>query len=393
MDQIEHYLEDKMPEMNSMLEQLVNIDSGSYDKEGVDQVGSIIQKKFEELGMYVKVHRQADYGNHLEVKSEEGADPKIIIIAHMDTVFPKGAAEKRPYTVIGDKAYGPGVSDEKSSHVAVLYALKALKESGSDAYKNVHIIFNSDEEIGSESSKPIISEAAKGKCYSLVVESGRPNDGVVTERKGVGRFIYDVKGKSAHAGVEPERGRSAIAELAHKVIKLQQLNDFEQGISVNVGLISGGVSSNTVAPNAKAEVDVRVKNDRQAKEVTAEVGEIAAEHTVEGTTTELTGSIERPPMEKVDGTEELMDAIRSVGKDLGMDITEVSTGGGSDASYTSTEGVPTVDGMGPLGEYSHSETDEYVDLATFPKRTALLAETIAKLSKSVPGTSRDSAHP
>ncbi|RFU60242.1 M20 family peptidase [Bacillus sp. V59.32b] len=377
---METYLEGKMPEMNSLLEKIVNIDSGSYHKEGVDKVGSIIRKEFEDIGMYVKVHRETEFGNHLEIKGSEKSEPKIIIIAHMDTVFPVGEAEKRPYKIIGDKAYGPGVSDEKASHVSVLYALKALKEKGSDAYKNVHLIFNGDEEVGSRTSKVIIKEAAEGKDFSLVVESGRPDDGVVTERKGVGRFIFDVKGKSAHAGVEPERGKSAIEELAHKVIMLQNLSDYEQGLSVNVGLIDGGTSSNTVAPEAQAQVDVRVKNMKQAEEITGKITKIALDEKVTGTETELTGRIGRPPMEKVEGTDKLLNVIKAAGKELGMSIREVSTGGGSDAAYTSTEGVPTVDGMGPLGEFSHSDTDEYVDLKSFPKRTALLAKTIERLS-------------
>ncbi|CAH0344537.1 M20 family metallopeptidase [Bacillus sp. CECT 9360] len=380
MDQIETYLEGKMPEMNSLLEKIVNIDSGSYHKEGVDKVGAIIRKEFEDIGMYVKVHRETEFGNHLEIKGSEKSEPKIIIIAHMDTVFPVGEAEKRPYKIIGDKAYGPGVSDEKASHVSVLYALKALKEKGSDAYKNVHLIFNGDEEVGSRTSKVIIKEAAEGKDFSLVVESGRPDDGVVTERKGVGRFIFDVKGKSAHAGVEPERGKSAIEELAHKVIMLQNLSDYEQGLSVNVGLIDGGTSSNTVAPEAQAQVDVRVKNMKQAEEITGKITKIALDEKVTGTETELTGRIGRPPMEKIEGTDKLLNVIKAAGKELGMSIREVSTGGGSDAAYTSTEGVPTVDGMGPLGEFSHSDTDEYVDLKSFPKRTALLAKTIERLS-------------
>ncbi|WP_264737597.1 M20 family metallopeptidase [Cytobacillus firmus] len=381
MNQYEAYLEDKMPEMMNLLEELVNIDSGSYHKEGVDKVGAVLRKEFEDLEMDVLVHRESEYGDHLEIKAEKDSDPKIIIIAHMDTVFPEGEAEKRPFKMIGDKAYGPGVSDEKASHVSVLYALKLLKERGSDAYKNVHLIFNSDEEIGSRKSKAIIKEASIGKKFSLVVESGRPDDGIVTERKGIGRFIFDVKGKSAHAGVEPERGRSAIDELAHKVVKLHDLNDYERGLSVNVGLIDGGISSNTVAPDAEAQVDVRVKNMEQAKEITAKITEIAEEEEVQGTETSLSGKIGRPPMEKVAGTDKLIEEIKAAGEELGMSIREVSTGGGSDAAYTSTEGVPTVDGMGPLGEFSHSETDEYIDLKTFPKRTALLARTIERLSR------------
>lgn len=374
------YLQSKKQEMIDLLETIVNTDSNSYDKEGVDQVGSLLKDKFEQIGMYVKVHRQAEQGNHLEIKATRESQPKILIIAHMDTVFPTGEAKKRPFSIIGDKAYGPGVNDEKASHVQVLYAMKALKENGSPALNNVHIIFNSDEEIGSISSKALIEEAATGKDYSLVVECGRPNDGVVTERKGVGRFIMKVHGKGAHSGVEPEIGISAVEELAHKVIHLQQLNDYDQGLTVNVGLIKGGTSVNTVPPYAEAEIDVRVKNNDQAMNVTKSINEIAAEEIINGTRTELSGGVDRPPMERTEESEKLFNIVRETGKELGFTIHEVSTGGGSDAAFTAAKGIPTIDGIGPIGEFSHSETEEYTDLNSLVDRTILLAKTIERLS-------------
>ncbi|SDJ78281.1 M20 family metallopeptidase [Sediminibacillus albus] len=379
---LEKRLEAQMPEMKDMLEQLVNTDSNTYDKKGVDSIGNLLKDKFEELGMYVHIHREKEHGNNLEVKADRGSDPKILIVAHMDTVFPAGTAQERPFEIIDDKAYGPGVSDEKASHVSVLYALKALKESGSHAYKNVHVIFNSDEEIGSPTSKPLIKKAANNKHFSLVVESGRPGDAVVSQRKGVGRFDLEVEGKGAHAGVEPELGRSAINELSHKVIKLQDLNNYEEGLSVNVGLFNGGTSSNTVPPDADAKVDVRVKDKQQAKEVTKEISDIADQDIVEGTSTKIEGGMAQPPMEKTEETEKLLEVIRAAGKELGMSVKDESTGGASDAAYTADEGVPTVDGMGPLGEFSHSLTEEYVDLKTFPKRTALLARSIELLTNN-----------
>ncbi|WP_082174356.1 M20 family metallopeptidase [Bacillus sp. FJAT-27231] len=375
-----NYLHDKKQEMIDLLEAIVNTDSNSYDKEGVDQVGALLKEKFEDIGMYVKIHRQTEQGNHLEIKAKRESQPKILIIAHMDTVFPKGEAKKRPFSVIGDKAYGPGVNDEKASHVQVLYAMKALKKSGSPAVNNVHIIFNSDEEIGSISSKSLIDEAAVGKDYSLVVECGRPNDGVVTERKGVGHFTVNVTGKGAHSGVEPEIGLSAIEELAYKVIKLQQLNDYKQGLTVNVGLIKGGTSVNTVPPHAEAEIDVRVKNEDQAMNVTNSIHQIAGEEIVKGTRTELTGAIDRPPMERTEESEKLFNTVKETGKELGFTIHEVSTGGGSDAAFTAAKGIPTIDGIGPIGEFSHSETEEYTDLNSLVDRTILLAKIIERLS-------------
>ncbi|OAS89074.1 MULTISPECIES: M20 family metallopeptidase [Metabacillus] len=377
---IETYLESKKHEIIELLEILVNTDSGTYNKEGVDAVGEILIEKFEEIGMEVKVHPEQKLGNHLEIKALSDSDPKIMIIAHMDTVFPKGEAKKRPFNVIGNKAFGPGVNDEKASHVQVLYALKALKEAGSDAYKNVHIIFNSDEEIGSPASKPLIKQVAENKQYSIVVECSRPNGGIVTERKGVGHFTLVVKGKSAHAGVEPERGRSAIEEISHKILKLQELNDYEEGISVNVGYVHGGTSTNTIPSAAKAEIDVRYKNEQQAAEIVRKITEISQKEHVSGTSTKLKGDISRPPMQKTNETEQLINVIQEVAAEIDISIREVSSGGGSDASFTAIEGIPTVDGMGPMGEFSHSEKDEYTDLKTFPKFTALLAKTIEKLS-------------
>ncbi|MCM3442207.1 M20 family metallopeptidase [Metabacillus halosaccharovorans] len=378
---METYLDSKKQEMYDLLERLVNTDSGTYDKEGVDAVGDMLLEKFEEIGMDVKVHYEEKLGNHLEIKASRDLDPKILIIAHMDTVFPKGEAEKRPFKVIGDKAFGPGVNDEKASHVQVLYALKALKEAGSDAYKNVHIIFNSDEEIGSPTSKPLIKQVAENKQYSLVVECSRPNGGLVTERKGVGQFTLDVKGKSAHSGVDPERGRSAIEEISHKIIKLQQLNNYDEGISVNVGLVQGGTSTNTIPSVARADIDVRFNNEQQAADIVKKITEISQEEHVSGTVTKLKGDISRPPMLKTSETEQLINVIHEAADDLGITIREVSSGGGSDASFTASEGIPTVDGMGPMGEFSHSEKEEYTDLKTFPQFTALLAKTIEKLSE------------
>lgn len=374
------YLKKEKNDMIELLELLVNTDSNSYDKKGVDKIGAILQSKFEELGMDVSLHREKEYGNHLSITSAHAKHPEILIIAHMDTVFPDGESENRPFEIIGDKMYGPGVNDEKASHVQVLYAMKALKESGSSAFHNVQILFNSDEEIGSPSSKSIIKEAAEGKKYSLVVECGRPNEGVVTSRKGVGRFTMSVSGKSAHAGVEPEIGRSAIEEIAHKIIKLQQLNDHKNGLSVNVGLIQGGTSANTVSPEAEAVIDVRVKSKEQADNVVKDIYHIAEEDDVHGTDTEVNGRIARPPMEETEESKALLKEVKETGKQVGLDIHGESTGGASDASFTAAEGVPTIDGMGPVGEFSHSETDEYTVIDSLVERTALLAKTIERLS-------------
>ncbi|WP_342669986.1 M20/M25/M40 family metallo-hydrolase [Domibacillus iocasae] len=190
-----------------------------------------------------------------------------------------------------------------------------------------------------------------------------------------------VSGKSAHAGVEPEIGRSAIEEIAHKIIKLQQLNDHKNGLSVNVGLIDGGTSANTVSPEAEAVIDVRVKNKQQADEVVKDIYSIAEEDTVHGTDTEVYGRISRPPMEETKKSKRLLKEVKDIGKQVGLTIHGESTGGASDASFTAEEGIPTIDGMGPVGEFSHSETDEYTVIDSLIERTALLAKTIERLSQ------------
>lgn len=374
------FLENKLEEMLQLIKQLVNIDSGSYDKEGVDRVGSILKEKYENLDFLVEVKEEQKYGNHLVIKHKDATDPRIILVAHMDTVFPKGTVAKRPFRIEGSRAYGPGVVDMKSSQVELLYALMALQHAGSKAYENVHLVLNGDEEIGSPTSRAIIEEASVGKDYALVMEPARKDGSLVSARRGGGRFTLIVKGKAAHAGIEPEKGRSAIEELAHKIIQLHELTDHEKGISVNVGLIEGGSAVNTVSPEAIAHVDIRISQMEQAAMLEEKIKEICSVCDVPGTQITVKGKISRPPMTKTLQTEELLEVIQDVGKEIGLDVSDTATGGGGDASFTSANGVPTVDGLGPVGGNAHSE-NEYVEIPTITERTLLLAKTIQRLSE------------
>lgn len=375
------FLEEKREEMLQLLESLVNIDSGSYVKEGIDQIGAILKEEYEGLGFNVQVHPQTETGNHLTIKSAKATDPKIIVIAHMDTVFPDGTAKKRPFSKDAERAYGPGVIDMKASQVAVLYALKALIQSGEEAYKNVQIVLNSDEEIGSPTSRLLIEEMAAGKNYALIVEPGRADGSIVSQRKGGGRYTIKIKGIGAHSGIEPQKGRSAIEELAHKIIKLHSLTDYNEGVTVNVGIVEGGTSTNTVAPHAEGHIDIRVVTMEQAERLARQIQEICATPDVQGTTLELTGDISRPPMFKDKKTEGLLKVIQEVGKEIGIEIKDTKTGGGSDGNFTAAMGVATIDGLGPVGGSAHSES-EYLEINTFTERTLLLAETIKRLSQS-----------
>lgn len=373
------FIKGKQDEMLELIERLVNIDSGSYDKEGVDKVGGILAEIYQELGFIIEVIEQQDYGNHLVIKHKNAVDPKILLMAHMDTVFPKGTVATRPFRIEGTRAFGPGVVDMKSSHVELIYALMALQNAGDRSYENVKIVLNSDEEIGSPSSRSLIEQQSKGMHYALVVEPARKDGSLVSARRGGGRYTLIVKGKAAHAGIEPEKGRSAIEALAYKIIQLHGLTDHEKGISVNVGMIEGGSSVNTVSPSAIAHVDIRISEMVQAAFLEEKIKEICATSEVPGTKIIVEGEISRPPMEKTELTKELLQIIQEVGKEIGVSVSDTATGGGGDASFTAAKGVATVDGLGPVGGNAHSDS-EYLEIPTLPERTLLLAKTIQALS-------------
>lgn len=366
-------------DMLRLLETLVNIDSGSYHKTGVDAVGEELIGAYEPLGFKAAVFKQPIYGNHILVQHTEAKQPAILLLAHMDTVYPVGTVKKRPFSIKGEQAYGPGVIDMKGSHVTAFAAIKALSSANPQAAKNVALLLTSDEEIGAPTGRPLIEEHGKGKRAVLVMEPARKDGSLVTARRGGGRFTLDVSGKAAHAGVEPEKGRSAIAELAAKITKLHALSDHDAGISINAGLIEGGTSVNTVASHAKAQIDVRISKLNQAEPLEQRIHAICQQPWLDGTAITVTGGVTRPPMERNDDTMELVSLIKAIGTSMGLHLTETATGGSSDASFTSALGIPTIDGMGPVGGNQHSE-EEYLEIESLEERALLLAYTIEALS-------------
>lgn len=372
----------KKQEMLQLLEQLVNIDSGSNTKSGIDMISSLLKTKFERLGFIVEAIEEKEHGNHLVIQHQDAINPEIIILGHMDTVFPEGTAKKRPFTTEGNRAFGPGVIDMKASLVSLLYALIAMKQFGKKGYQNVLIILNSDEELGSPSSRELIMHHAANKKYALILEAARPNGSIVTARRGGGQFKIIIEGKAAHAGLDPEKGRSAIEELAHKIIHLQKLTNYKEGIQINVGMVSGGTAANTIPSEATAIVDVRISKAKQTQLVQKQIEKICATTYVKGTKTKLVGEMDRMPVEKTDNIAALLEIIKQVGHEMGVSITDTSTGGSSDGSFTFACGVPTIDGLGPIGGFFHSE-EEYLEIPSLIERTQLLAEVIQTLSKNV----------
>jgi glutamate carboxypeptidase len=372
--------EDKETDMLDLLEKLVNIDSGTSYKAGVDQVGNVLATTYRALGFEVAVDRQSERGDHLTIVHPEAQNPNILIIGHLDTVFPVGTTQSRPFSRDESFAYGPGVYDMKASLVMMLFAIKSLIEQGDESLKRIKIILNSDEEHGSIYSRKLIEREAAGVKYTLIVEPSDITGKLITGRRGGGKFELHVTGKAAHSGEEPEKGRSAIGELAYKIIQLHALTDPSAGVHVNVGVVSGGTTSNTIAADAKASIDVRMETPEQAMELERKIKHICSAATIEGTTLVLQGGITRPPMIKNANSEHLLNIVQEEAIQLGESLTDMKIGSGSDGNLTAAVGIATIDALGPRGGNAHT-ADEFLVIESLVPRTMLLANLVKRLSR------------
>jgi len=381
MEALLEYIDSKEAEMLEFLGSLVNIDSGSYDKAGVDQVGDVLADGLAALDFAVQRSPQKEYGDHVIGHKPGAGNQRILFIGHMDTVFPAGTTQKRPFRIEGDRAFGPGVMDMKGGITCLVYALEALKSTAPEIYNQItmDVVFNSDEELLSPTSRPIIESHAKQAQAACVFEPARPGGEYVIQRKGVGKYIMTVAGRAAHAGAQPEDGRSAIGELAHKIIALHALTDAATGTNVNVGIIRGGERPNVIADQAYAEIDIRVVDQQTAQRIDQRIREIAAVQTVPDTTCELSGGIQFPPMLPSEKSTQLFETLQKAGRVLGLELRGIATGGGSDGNHAA-QFTPTLDGMGPRGGGAHSDR-EYMETATLAERTKVTALFLTEWSK------------
>ncbi|WP_453993180.1 M20 family metallopeptidase [Bacillus nitroreducens] len=377
-ENIVQFLKDKETEMVEVLKSLVELESPSHDKEAVDQVGKEVQKLYEKyIGGSIKIFQDNNFGDHLRLEFGEGEE-QILILTHMDTVWPKGTLEDLPFRIDGDKLYGPGSFDMKGGIVQGLFAQHALKTLQVPLKSRVVMLVTTDEEIGSESSRDLIEAEAKKSKYVLVLESAASStEGKLkTSRKGVGMFTIRVKGRAAHSGIEPEKGISAIEELARQTLYLHGLTDFEKGTTLNIGLVKGGSASNVVAAEAEAELDLRVKNNAEFERIIPLIQGLTPSK--EGLTIEVTGGINRPVMERTPEIGKMFDTAKSLAKEyLGFELQEQASGGGSDGSFAS-QFAPTLDGLGPVGDGAHA-SNEHLLISQMPVRSALVALLIEKL--------------
>ncbi len=366
--------------MLALLADLVTIDSGSGHKAGVDAVGARLAAFLAEQGIPVETIPVEDYGDVLKahVAGSGGGNRPVVLMGHRDTVFPRDEPARRPFRVAGGRAYGPGVADMKAGLVMNAFVLAAYHRAGGAPVPLLGL-FTSDEEIGSPACRPIIEATARDARAVLNAEPGRPTGNVVTGRKGGVFMRMAIHGRAAHSGGSYADGISAIGELAHKVIALHAVTDLPRGTTVNVGLVSGGQSVNTVAPLATGEIDLRYVQPADRAEAMARVEAIVAGATVPGTTAELTITGEFLPLVQDEAARALFETYARAGGRHGLTIAGEFAGGCADSGFTASVGCPTLCAVGPVGGRAHTP-DEYLEVASLTPRAQAMASTIAAIA-------------
>ncbi len=355
-----------------LLETLVNMDTGSRCLDGLASASSWLRERLEELGFAVEQYAHAAAGPTLVGRRFGAGRLRLLFLGHYDTVFDAGEAARRPFRVRDGRAYGPGVADMKAGLITLWESLRALNAAGWDDYAALVVIHNADEEVGSGASRGIIEAEGRNCDLCLVHEPGRHDGSVVTARKGVGRYTLAVRGRAAHAGVNPEDGASAVVALARKILEIHALNDPSRGVSANTIVTAGGTRSNVVPDLAEAEIDLRLPTAAAGAQTIARLEEIARVEHLPGTRATLSGEINRPPFEAGPGSMALFELAQEAAAMLGFPLSAATTGGGSDGNFIATLGVPVLDGMGAVGGGYHGP-DDYLDLVTLPQRAALTA--------------------
>jgi glutamate carboxypeptidase len=374
-------LEPAQAEMVGLLGDLVETESGSDDVDGLAAMADRLEGLFGEFGAIARHDAHSAGVNNLVLDVPGSADglSHVVVLGHYDTVWPRGTLQRIPYAV--DRhgvARGPGCFDMKGGLVLLYFALRALRAAGGHARRRIRVVFNCDEEIGSISSRELIREVGTGAVAALVLESPLPGGALKTARKGTGIYRLEIAGRAAHAGIEPELGASAVVELAHQILALEALNDYERGTTVNVGVVEGGSRLNVTPARATAEMSVRMANAAEAQRVDAAIRDLRPQ--VRGTTVTVAAGPARPPMEPTAASMGLFEQARRIAAQIGIaDLRDGSTGGGSDGNLVAALGVPTLDGLGPEGGGAHAD-DEHVVVASLPRRAALLAGLLAELT-------------
>jgi glutamate carboxypeptidase len=372
------FFSERRDEMVSTIRQMVEIESPSDNKAAVDHLGEHVASRFSAIGGRVEFHRVTDFGNHLQVNFEGASGRKpVLLLGHIDTVYPLGTLQSMPCKIDKGRLWGPGVLDMKSGIGLMIHALGALRSSGSELPRPVTVLLVSDEEIGSDTSRHITESLAKKSEAVFVLEPSYGLDGAVkTARKGVGEYLIKVTGKAAHSGLDFEKGVNAVVELARQIEKVSKFTDLKRGLTVNPGVISGGTRVNVVPAEATVAVDLRISKLKDAAGIDRKFRSLRPFDRKCRVT--VTGGLNRPPLERTGGVVELYRKAASISRSLGHRLGEAAVGGGSDGNFTGGLGIPTLDGLGGVGEGAHA-THESIVIETLPWRAALLAGLITAL--------------
>jgi len=367
------HVERNLDRMVATIRELVEIESPSDNKPAVDGIAQFLTAKFEALGGQTQFHRSADFGDSLQIDFPSPASDRkpVLLLGHYDTVYPLGTLAKMPCKIENGRLLGPGVLDMKSGIALILHAIEALQTGHGALPRPVTVFLVSDEEVGSRSSRKITEGLAKKSAGVLVLEPAAGLRGAVkTARKGVGEYTLRVQGIAAHAGLDPGKGHSAILELARQLQVIAKLNNLRSGMSVNPGVITGGTRSNVVAAEAQAVIDVRIKMAGQARSIDRKLHSLKPfdKHCK----LQLSGGINRLPMERTSGVAALYKKAQAIAKDVNWKLEEAAVGGGSDGNFTAGMGIPTLDGLGGVGEGAHA-IHEYIVISELPRRALLLA--------------------
>lgn len=374
------FLRARQDEMVRMLGKFVCCESPSLDKRAVDSCGDLVAAEWRRRGADVRILAQTRRGNHVraELRLSEGkSSGQILVLGHIDTVYPLGTIAKMPFRISGGRAWGPGTFDMKGGLVQALFAVDALRAIKIYLRRRLVFLWNSDEEIGSGSSRRAIEQEARRSDAVLVLEPAFGAEGKLkTARKGVGTAEIIVTGRSAHAGIDPKSGINAVHELALQIARLAKLNNPKRGITIQATVISGGTVSNVIPDHARADVDIRYSRLADAKPLNRKLHSIKP--ILRGAQVEVCGGVNRSPLERTAGVRRLFAHAKSLMNEMGLSLDEASTGGGSDGNITAALGVSTLDGLGAVGDGAHSPR-EHIVIRALPERAALLAALLGTL--------------
>ena len=372
------YFNERRDQIVSTIRELVEIESPSDNKAAVDRLSEAVAQKFSQLGGEVRLHPAKNFGNHLEVNFAGQSAKPVLLLGHYDTVYPLGTLATMPCRAVDNRLTGPGVLDMKSGIALMLYALEALQAWHGGLPRPVTVLLVSDEEVGSDSSRAITESLAKKAAAVLVLEPSYGFEGAVkTARKGVGGYLVKVTGKASHAGLDFQKGVNAILELARQIEKISSFTDLKKGLTVNVGIVSGGSRTNVVPAEASAQVDVRIARTKDAAGIDKKMRSLRPFN--RRCKIEISGGINRPPMARTAGVAALYDQAKAIARELGWKLGEAAVGGGSDGNFTAGLGIPTLDGLGGVGDGAHAP-HEHILISELPWRAALIAGLIEGIS-------------